>query len=137
MTLGWINESYDLDLNLWLPNTPNPLDITQPANFIVGPEGNTFGYLENDPDGTLNGFPFALYDREGGYMDWLPIVSITIMKRLAHAPLAANPALPYYPGNYFIGVTDYGIMDGSDTVLYNAYPFVYIWKDGIMKDGSL
>lgn len=42
---GWLNEGYDIDLNVWLPATPNPLDPGQPAPFIVGPEGDAFGYL--------------------------------------------------------------------------------------------
>lgn len=133
---GWLYEGNDLDLNVWLPATPNPLDPGQPASFIVGPEGNAFGYLESDPTGTLIAFPFAIWNREGGWMDWLAMESTTISKRLAHAPLAANAALPYYPGDYWIGITDYGQMVGSDHLLYYAMPFVYIWKDGKILNGA-
>ena len=127
---GWFNEYYDLDQNIWLPNTPNPLDAGQPAPFIVGFEGNSYGYLEGDPSGTLGAFPYALYNREGGWSDWLPIESTTISRRLAHGSLAANAALPYYPGTYSIGITDYGLSEGAHTVLYYAGPFSYVWKDG-------
>ncbi len=133
---GWLYEGNDLDLNVWLPATPNPLDPGQPAPFIVGPEGNAFGYLENDPTGTLIAFPFAIYNRDGGWSDWLAMESITISKRLAHAPLAANAALPYYAGNYWIGITDYGQMVGSDHLLYYVAPYVYIWKDGKILNGA-
>lgn len=62
--------------------------------------------------------------------------STTISKRLAHAPLAANSALPYYPGDYWIGITDYGQLIGSDHLMYYVQPFVYIWKDGKILNGA-
>lgn len=130
---GWWLTSDDLDLYTWLPDTPNPLDASQPANFIVGVGGNSFGYLEGDPTGTLVGFPFAVLNREGGFNDWLPMESITISNRKAHAPLAANTSLPYYPGDYYLGLTDYGQTVGADHLMYYAYPHMYIWKDGIIK----
>jgi subtilisin family serine protease len=133
---------YDLDMNVWLPSTPNPLDAGQVAPFIVGMEGNAFGYLENDPTGTLNAFPFATLQREGGYMDDLPFEDVTVMARQAHSPLAANSALPYYPGTYDIQVTDYGQTIDQDNdsstpeiPLMGVFmqPYVYIWKDGAVK----
>jgi len=64
--------------------------------------------MEGEPYGTLNAFPFALFKRDGGWVDWVPVEDITIRSRLAHAPLAANAALPYYPGEYVVMITDYG-----------------------------
>jgi subtilisin family serine protease len=137
--------SINLDMNVWLPSTPNPLDAGQPAKFIVGPEGNAFGFLEGDPTGTLTGFPFARWFRDGGNPDFgngLRIEDTRILSRLAHAPLAANPALPYYPGVYTIMVTDYGQTIDHDSdpgtpeiPLMGVYdvPHLYIWKDGVIK----
>jgi subtilisin family serine protease len=133
---------WDLDVNVWLPDVPNPLDPGQPAPFIVGPEGWSFGFLEDEPVGTLNAFPFALWKRDGGWGDWVPVEDTTIRSRLAHPPLAANAALPYYPGAYFIMVTDWGQeIDHDDEVgtpeipLMGTYsePYLYIWKDGLIK----
>jgi subtilisin family serine protease len=149
VTGWWVNQPYvnqpsldDLDMDVWLPSVPNPLDSGQPSSFIVGMEGNAFGYLEGDPSGTLNAFPFATLDREGGYMDSLPVEDVTILARQAHAPLSANSALPYYPGTYDIQVTDYGQTIDHDNnsstpeiPLMGVYlqPYVYIWKDGAVK----
>ena len=127
--------SFDLDLNVWLPGVPNPLDESQIAPFIVGLQGNSFGWLENDPYGSMNVFPFARYKREGGWSDYIPIEDITIRSRLAHAPLAANAALPYYPGSYVVGVTDFGqtfdhdansATDKIPVMGAFAVPYVYI-----------
>ncbi len=96
---------YDLDVNLWLPNTPNPLDPGQPAPFIVGPEGDAFGYLEGDPTGALVAFPYARY--RYGFFDWPSMEDIVIKKRYAHG-IPANSYLPYYAGEYAVYVTDYG-----------------------------
>jgi hypothetical protein len=135
-------DSSDLDLNIWLPNVPNPLDAGQPAPFIVGWEGDSFGYLEGDPSGAMTVFPFARYKREGGTIDWLRIENTTISSRKAHAPLAANPALTYYPGDYTIMATDWGQTIDHDSdggtpeiPLMGVYfvPHVYIWKDGVIK----
>lgn len=145
----WSDTSrFDLDLDVWLPSVPNPLDASQIAPFIVGPEGNTMGYLENDPTGNMNVFPFARLKREGRYgipaEDFTPvhIENTTISSRKAHAPLAANSALPYYPGDYAIGVTDWDQTIDHDAdentpeiPLLGAWavPYVYIWKDGVVK----
>ena len=99
---------WDLDMNVWLPGMPNPIDTGQPAPFIVGPEGDDYGYHENESDGAMTAFPFARWKRDGGYLDSVPVEDTTISARKAHAPLAANAALPYYAGTYNILVTDYG-----------------------------
>jgi hypothetical protein len=143
----WYMDSYnnpdtsDLDLNIWLPNTPNPLDIGQPAPFIVGNEGNSFGFLENDPSGAMTAFPFARLKRDGSSQDQL-IENTTVAARAAHAPLSASSALPYYAGTYTILVTDDGqnIDHDSDVGTPNIpvmgvydVPHIYIWKDGNIK----
>ena len=98
---GWSN----LDLNIWLPSAPNPLDPGQPAKFIVGNEGSDFGFLEGDPSGAMTAFPFMRLKRDGSSND-LIIENTTIAARAAHAPLSASSALPYYAGTYTIMVTD-------------------------------
>ncbi len=150
VVMGW-NENWnydywnayeDLDLNVWLPAMPNPLDASQPAPFIVGPEGWTYGYLEYDPSGSMNVFPFARYKRDGGAGDYVPIENVTISSRKYHPPLAANSALPYYPGSYVVGVTSYGQTFDHDndagtpeihTMGAAFVPHLYIWKDGYIK----
>lgn len=132
----------DLDLDVWLPSMPNPLDANQPAPFIVGLQGWSFGYLEGEPFGSMTAFPFARYKREGGWMDYVPIENVTISSRKAHGKLLANAALPYYPGDYVVGVTDWGqTFDHDDDELTaevpvmgaGMVPYVYIWKDGVIK----
>ena len=132
---------FDLDVNVWLP-TPIPLETGQPAKFIVGPEGSDFGWLESETMGAMIAFPFARYKREGGYYDNMPWENTTIRARLAHSPLVANAALPYYPGAYVIGVTDFDTTydhDGDSNtdeipvMGTDAVPYVYIWKNGVIK----
>ncbi len=136
------NAVSDLDLNVWLPAMPNPLDSGQKAQFIVGWEGYSWGFLEGDPSGAMTDFPFARYKREGGAVDYLPVENTTISSRKAHTPLATNAALPYYPGDYVVGVTDYGQTFDHDNdagtaeihAMGAAYvPYLYIWKDGSIK----
>jgi len=134
----------DLDMYAWLPSYPNLLDGSQPGQFIVGFAGSTFDYppLEGDSTGELFTFPFARWKRDGGYGDSLQLENTTISSRKAHGTLATNSALPYYPGDYAVMVTDYEqTMDHDanggtpDIPLMGAYfqPFVYIWKDGVIK----
>ncbi len=105
---GFPDSPWDLDTNIWLPNTPNPLDAGQPSPFIIGPEGDAFGYLEGEPLGAMTAFPFGRFMRDGGWLDGLLIEDITIVKRAAHGTVVANAALPYYPGDYVVMMTDYG-----------------------------
>jgi len=122
-------EPWNLDTHLWLPNTPNPLDASQVAPFIVGPEGDSFGYLEGDPMGTMLAFPYAIFNRDGGWNDSLRIESITFAKRAAHGTLAANAALPYYPGNYVVMLTDYGqIIDQDADGCGDNYGWEFDWE---------
>ncbi len=139
LVAGWKMWGLDLDTNVWLPTYTNPLDSSQPGYFIVGPEGDTYGYApaEGDPTGTLMDFPFAIWNRDGGFLDWLPIESTTIRKRAAHGSLLADGAAPWYPGDYVMGITDYGQpLIGSETVLDFAQPYAYVWKNGTMLDGG-
>lgn len=135
-------EYQDLDMDVWLPSWPNPLDENQPAQFIVGNQGWTFGYLEGETAGSMTAFPFARYKRDGGWLDYIPIENVTIRSRKAHGTLLANAALPYYPGDYVVGVTDWGETFDHDYDELTAevpvmgagmVPYVYIWKDGVIK----
>jgi len=166
IVLGWQQPGFptdeevqDLDLYVWLPEG-NVVDPGQPAPFIVGYGGDSFGYVEGDPYGTLNAFPFARLKREGGFLDNGPAIESTfLMERAAHTPVLANPALPYWAGTYTALATDYGqtIDDDNDGCgdnygsnfttpppvcggtpgipLLGSYlsPFVYLWKDGVVK----
>ena len=99
----------DLDLYVWLPDDLQNTDPGQPASFIVGYGGDSFGYVEGDPYGTMTDFPFARMKREGGFSDGGPTVETTsIAYRSAHGTVAANSNLPYYAGTYTILATDYG-----------------------------
>jgi len=160
----------DLDSNVWIPNAPNPQDSSQVAPFIVGPEGAAFGFLENDPSGALGAFPYARWkydggvDNCGGGCGWIRTEDITVQNRTpAHAPLVANAALPYYPGNYTLMITDYGQTVDEDNdgcgdnygysfspsydntcggvgtpgvPLLGSFmtPWTYVWKDGVVKN---
>ncbi len=153
---------WDLDTDVWLPNTPNPLDAGQPAPFIVGWEGDAFGFLEDDPSGALTAFPFARFMRDGGWSDWLRLEDTTIAKRATHGTVLANAALPYYPGDYVVMMTDWGQTIDHDgdgcgdnygygfdpyydntcggygtpgIPLLGTYysPWAYVWKDGLIK----
>jgi subtilisin family serine protease len=100
------SSEFDFDLNVWLPYTPNPIDPAQPAPFIVGAEGNSFGYYEGDPSGVAGAFPYARL-RFGGF-DYPPAEDTLIKKRSAHGPVPSNGNVPYYAGTYEFWVTDYG-----------------------------
>jgi subtilisin family serine protease len=123
---GWVNEGYDLDANVWLPNTPNPLDGYQPAPDIVGYWWSDFG--------TLLGFPFAKWTRGGGStdMDWVPLEVNIVRSRKAHGTLATNPALPYYPGYYYFGIKGFGLA-----TIGTAAPYSAMWKDGKMWNETI
>ena len=126
LTMGWlswfredyathsVNGTGDLDMNVWIPGVPNNLDPSYNQPFIVGMEGKDYGLFEGDPTGETGMFPHALLQREGGWRDPLPVETIVIDSRKAHAPLAANPALPYYPGIYAGVITDYGQTIDND-----------------------
>ena len=138
---GWGEDYYtptsgNLDLFTYLPSAPNANDPSQPAKFIVGYNGNAFGQLEGDPKGSLLYFPYAIFNHEGGSLDPYYMESTTISKRLAHGTLAANPALPYYPGVYNVLLYDKGTTFSGHPLMYNIYPFAYLWKDGMIKSFS-
>jgi len=169
VTLGWdvwqqggFEEAlgpWDLDLYLWLP-TPGAPTYGQPSQFIVGYDGDAFGFIEADSYGTMNAFPYARLKREGGYLDGGPTVeTITFANRTAHDGLAANVALPYWVGSFNVLATDYGQTIDHDNdgcgdnyganytssppacggtpgiPLLGAYytPYIYVWKDGVVK----
>jgi subtilisin family serine protease len=125
----------DLDLNVWLPYIPNGFN-GQPANFMVGLEGSTYGEVE--PNGGMTYFPYARLKRDGGSAlgDWLYVEDITVRNRsVAHDGLVANAGLPYYPGTYTVNLTDHGQNSSGFPLLGgDAWsPYVFIWKDGVIK----
>ena len=150
---------WDLDLYLWLP-TPGAPTYGQSSQFIVGYDGDAFGFIEADSYGTMNAFPYARLKREGGYLDGGPTVeTITFANRPGHDGLLANAALPYWVGTFNVLATDYGQTIDHDNdgcgdnyganytspppacggtpgiSLLGAYytPYIYVWKDGVVK----
>jgi len=103
----------DLDLYVWLPDDNLNTDPGQPASFVVGYGGDSFGltHVEGDPYGTMTDFPFTRMKREGGFIDGGPTVeTTTVLQRVARTggTVLANANLPYYAGAYTIMATDYG-----------------------------
>ena len=131
------SEDGDLNLDVFLPKAPNAADPSQVAQFMVGRNG-AFVYspvLEVNPRGTLIGFPFAMENLQWSPRDHANVETTTIVSRKAHPPLAANLALPYYPGTYYVGITDNGNTFEAgehvrDHVLLWTYPYAYLWKGG-------
>lgn len=144
----WYNDSGgpqvdipDLDLYVVLPTIPNPLDSSQPANYFIGAAGYDYMQTEGDSSGGMTFFPFARWKRDGGGLDGILFEDTTISSRKAHGTLAANAALPYYPGSYgiiaFSGATiDHDGDSGTDPIpVMGTFlePYLYIWKDGVIK----
>jgi len=133
----WGFSENDIDLNVWLPGLPKGVPDGQPSPFIVGPEGDDFGTVVDDPAGAMTVFPFARWNRDGGYGDWLAVESVTVRAR------AAVPALPYYTGEYIAVLTDYGqwvdleptngIEDPGEALLGQVWPRLQIWQGGKLK----
>jgi hypothetical protein len=139
---GWTripDQDVDLDLDIWLPYVPNPLDPGQPAPFVVGDwdGADAHGFLEGYSAGTLLAFPFAILNREGGTVDLILEESVTISSRKAHAPRAATPALPYFASSssnpYWVELWDHNASYNSFTMIHESWPYAYVWKDGVIK----
>lgn len=112
---GLLPDGTNLDSYVWLPSTPNVSDSSQPSGFAVGRDADsTFLYSHGDSTGAMTGFPFARLKHEGGVIDSFYVEDITLSNRKAHNMLSANAALPYYPGTYTVGVTDYGQIYDDD-----------------------
>jgi len=121
------DDSIDLDLNLWLPWAPFQ-DPSQPAHYIVGPEGNDFGMDYGDPTGTLMAFPYAIYNRDS-WVDNHWIESISIGSR--------SKKFPFYQGWYTVGITDYGQTNFyGQSVLWDASMYTFLWQNGTIWAGA-
>lgn len=110
LTTAWLGWD-DLDIIAELPELPkDPLiDDGQPGWFIVSPYyGLTYPdpmddpapYLEGDSTGNLTVFPFARWMVESGGDNQAE--EIVIRSR------PGNSYLPYYTGEYYVYVSDYG-----------------------------
>lgn len=99
----------DLDMDVWLPNTPNSTGVVQPSTFIVGNQSDDYNTNVGSPYGAMSSFPYARLVREGGYIDDVKVETMAIRNRfVANAPATVNVALPFYPDTYSVYVTDYG-----------------------------
>ena len=100
-------------LAVWLPAaTP----------FMVSPKFHATDptYPDVMPDGSLITFPFARFINSGLYYQ-----AIVIHNR------KTDSAVPYYPGTYWVGMSD-GLTSGAnglDSVNVSAF----VWKDGVIK----
>jgi hypothetical protein len=103
LAMGWLNwyrqdyathyiqGSGDLDMDVFIPNYPNLYDSGQLGPFIVGLEGDDNNYYGGDSTGEDGAFPYALLQREGGYNDWLPVLSGSIFHGCHRLPTDDRP----------------------------------------------
>jgi hypothetical protein len=85
--LSWSSTAGDVDLFAWLPYKAYP---EYPGGFGAVVGSGLSGHSRDVGPGDLSGFPRARWNREGGWLDWLEIESISI------APRPGYPAMPYY-----------------------------------------
>lgn len=105
----------DLDQRVWLPQSVG----TKVPSSAVG-------------EGELSAFPFARRNRDGGFGDWLPSESISIV------PRPGFPTMPYYNQTvsdyYAFLMTDYGTGDLNQDVFFRVWvggkivPHSFVWK---------
>ena len=116
----------DFDLYAWLPSaTPGivgpPLPLAAAYQEWVGP-------------GALFDAPWAVYTRDGGFLDWLMVETLTVASR------PGVPTAPYYPGDYNFFLYNWSESNcdqDNDTTLDSACmpPFTYrVWRNGLIKD---
>ncbi|MEJ5202878.1 MAG: S8 family serine peptidase, partial [Anaerolineales bacterium] len=107
---NWYDES-DLDLFTWLPNVSSP-------GGVVG--SSYSGHPQYQGMGDLSDFPRARWNRDGGWMDWMGMESISI------APRPGYPTIPYYNQTssdyYDFLMRDFGALSG--------YVILRIWTGG-------
>ncbi len=117
---GW--SSTDLDLYAWLPTVSS-------SGGVVG--AGASGHLDDLGPGLLSDFPRARRNRDGGWSDWLPSESISIV------PRPGFPTMPYYnqtAGDFYdFLLTDYGqLSDPTNPTsgFLNQDVFFRVWVGG-------
>ncbi len=117
---------YEYDLVTFLPKIPKPIDDHQPAPFIVSAnQGMDYGFVEDDPTGTLGFFPFArqVYELSLSSEGW----DATVVRARP-----GNARLPYYTGDYtFVVVAGLGADSGQ--IGDDSNQTFFLWKDGLIK----
>lgn len=119
-----------LDLYTWLPVVSSP-------GGVVGAGGS--GHPSDLGPGDLSDFPYARWNRDGGFKDWLGLESISIAPH--------NATTPYYnltTGDFYdFLATDYGTGDLNQNVFFRVWangrivPGSYMWKFAICDiDGA-
>lgn len=113
---NWADNSIDLDLFTFLP-------AVSTIGGVVG--SGASGHTDDIGEGDLSGFPYARWNRDGGYGDFMGLESISI------APRPGFPNNPYYnvmPGDfYYFELSDFGSGD-----LNNANTLTFrIWRGGM------
>jgi len=121
VVVNWAWDVYDKDLGLFIftPQFADPANHSEP---IIGFEAHSW-----EPDavqGTLAGAPYVFLRHEGSYFDMIPMEAITIGKKPGYN-------YPYYPGDYWVLLTDSYAADGSS--LNAADPLIRIWNSGVIK----
>jgi subtilisin family serine protease len=110
--LNWDGYWGDLDFFAWTPSS---------ANYVVGPwnPGSGATYLDQ---GDLLSEPYARWNRDGVFGDWLGLESISIR------PKAGSTTVPYYnltANDYY----DFLVTDFGEGV-FNEYVILRMWVNG-------
>jgi len=118
---SWPDFDYDLGLFVFEPQFADPANHNE---AIVGFERNV--WEPNAQMGTLAGAPYMALRHEGSYYDAIPMESVTIGKKPGYN-------YPYYPGDYWVLLTDSYPIFADGTSLNEANPMVRIWNGGVLK----
>jgi hypothetical protein len=113
---NWDGYEEDLDMFVWEPDVSGP-------GFIVGPwdPGSASGiYLD---EGDLTSIPYARWNRDGGFGDFLAMESISL------APKPGSSTIPFY--NLTVNDKyDFLLTDGAQPGLLNEYVILRVWAGG-------
>lgn len=116
--LSWSSPAGDVDMHVWLPDKEYP-EFPGGTGAVVG--SGSSGHSRDVGVGDLSGFPRARWNREGGWMDWLEIESISIVPRPGY------PTMPYYNQTVY---DYYDFLVQSVGGLANSYMLFNLWSGG-------
>lgn len=123
---NWGTSSTDLDLYTWLPTVSS-------VGGVVG--AGWSGHAQDLGPGDLSDFPRARWNFDGGFANWLPSESTSIL------PRTGATTMPYYNQTandfYDFLLTDYGSGDLNQSVFFRIWvngkivPNSFVWKSAI------